>query len=71
MVCLKLVVDIFIVGHDVPGIAESPVCQNFCETDGGGVTFYYEGDLNDSGCGSVGDQELDAWKDWCNSAFRN
>ena len=31
----------------------------------------YEGDLNDSDCGSVGDHELDTWEDWCDSAFRN
>ena len=58
-------------GHDVPGVAESPVHQNSCETDGGVVAFYYEGYLNDSNCGSVGDKELDTWEDWCDSAFRN
>ena len=35
------------------------------------MAFYYEGDLNDLDCGSVGDQELDTWEDWCDSAFRN
>ena len=71
MVCTEPVADIFTVGHDGPGVAESPIRQNSCETDGGGVAFYYEGDINDSDCGSVGDQELDTWEDWCDSAFRN
>ena len=45
---------------------------NSCETDGGGVAFYYEGDLSDSDCGSeIGDREIDTWEDWCDSAFRN
>ena len=71
IVCMEPVADIITVGHDVPGVAESPIRQNSCETDGGGVAFYYEGDLNDSDCGSVGDHELDTWEDWCDSAFRN
>ena len=71
MVCAEPVVDTPTGGHDVPGIAKSPVRQNSCETDGGGVTFYYEGDLSDSDCGSVGDQELYTWEDLCSSAFRN
>ena len=50
MVCMEPVVDTPTVGHDVPRIAESPVRQNSCEIGGGGVTFYYEGDLNDSDC---------------------
>ena len=29
-------------GHDVPGVAESQIRQNSCETDGVGVAFYYE-----------------------------
>ena len=69
MVCAEPVADILTVGHDVPGVVESPIHQNSCQTDGGGVAFYYEGDLNDSDCGSVGDQELDTWEDWCDSAF--
>ena len=58
-------------GRDVPGVAESPIRHNSCEIDGGGMAFYCEGDLNDSDCVSVGDQELDTWEDWCDSAFRN
>ena len=57
MLCTEPVADILTMGHDVPGVVESPIRQNSCETDGGGVAFYYEGDLNDSDCGSVGDQE--------------
>ena len=40
------------VGAGLPELAESPVHRNSCETDG--VAFYYEGDLSDSDCGSVG-----------------
>ena len=71
MVSTEPVADILTVGHDVPRIAESPICRNSCETDGGGVAFYYEGDLSDSDCGSVGDRAIDTWEDWCDSAFRN
>ena len=65
MVCTEPVADILTVGHDVPRVAESPINRNSYETDGGGVAFYYEGDLSDS------DRERDTWEDWCNSAFRN
>ena len=51
VVCTELVADSLTVGHDVPGVAESPIRQYSCESDGGGVAFYYEGDLNDSDCG--------------------
>ena len=71
MVCTEPVADILTVGHDVPGVAESPIHQNSCETDGGRVAFCYEGDLNYSDCGSVGDHELDTWEDWCDSDFLN
>ena len=62
MVSTEPVADILTVGHDVPRVAESPICRNSCETDGGGVAFYYEGDLSDSDCGSVGDREIDIWE---------
>ena len=71
MVCMEPMADILTVGHDVPRVAESLIRQNSCETDGGGVAFYYEGDLSDSDCGSVGDREIDTWEDWCDSAFCN
>ena len=35
------------------------------------TTFYYEGDIGDSDCGSVEDRERDTWDDWCDSAFHN
>ena len=69
IVCTEPVADILTVGHDVARVAESPIRRNSCETDG--VTFYYEGDLSDSDCGSVGDREIDTLEDWCDSAFRN
>ena len=39
MVCTEPVADIPTVGHDVPGVAESPICPNSCKTDGGGWPF--------------------------------
>ena len=58
-------------GSDVGGIAESPIHQTSVMPYGGVTTFYYEGDLSDSDCGSVEDRERDTWDDWCESAFYN
>ena len=67
IVCTEPVADILTEGHDVPELTESPIRRNSCETDG--VACYYEGDLSDSDCGSVGDREIDTWEDWCDSVF--
>ena len=58
-------------GHDVSEIAESPIQRASGVTDGDGAAFYYEGDLDDSDCGSTWDCERDTWDDWCDSAFHN
>ena len=71
VVCTEPVADILTVGHDVPGVTESPIRQYSCESDGGGVAFCNKGYLSDSDCGSVGDRELDTWEYWCDSTFRN
>ena len=71
IVCTEPVADTLTVGHYVPRVAEYPIRRNSCETSGGGVAFYYEGDLSDSDCVLVGDREMDTWENWCDSAFRN
>ena len=47
MVCTEPVADIPTMGHDVPGVAESPIRQNSCETDGGGVILLFGMDTVD------------------------
>ena len=44
----EMAVGILTEGHDVSRVAESPIHRNSGVSDGGGVAFYYEGDLSDS-----------------------
>ena len=69
MVDSATAVDILTEGHDVSRVAEFPIHRTSGVPDGGGVAFYYEGDLSDLDCGSVEDCERDTWDDWCDSAF--
>ena len=78
VVIAKPVVDVLIVGKDIPVVAEFPDHMNTVDPDilntfetVGGMPVYYGGDLNDSDCESVGDHDLDTWEDWCDSDLRN
>ena len=48
MVDSEMAVDILTEGHDVSRVVESPIQRAPGVTDGDGVAFYYEGDLDDS-----------------------
>ena len=71
MVGSAMEVNILTDGHDVSRVADSPIHRTSGVPAGGGVALYYEGELSDLDCESVGDHERDTWDDWCDSAFRN
>ena len=54
--------DIPMAGHGAPIVAESKDLRNDCETVHG-MPVYYGGDLNDSDCETLGDNDYATWKD--------